>query len=914
MSVRNLSCLFRPKAIALIGASTREHAVGAVMTQNLLRGGFAGPVLLVNPSHKTIGEMPCYPDVASLPTVPDLAAICTPAEAVPKLVAELGARGTKGAVVVSAGFKELGSKEGQALQQAMLDAARPHLLRIIGPNGIGMLSTPAGVNASFAHIAPIKGNIAFVAQSGAMLTTILDWATARAIGFSHLVSLGDMADVDFGDMLDYLASDEATHSILLYIEAITEARKFMSAARAAARTKPVIVIKAGRHAAAAKAAQSHTGALAGADAVYDAAFRRAGLLRVGSLDELFDAVETLATARVPHGDRLAILTNGGGLGVLATDALLDRSGVLAELSAATITKLNAVLPPTWSHGNPIDIIGDASPKRYDDSLVCLLDAPEVDAVLVLNCPVAIASGVDAARAVAARALQSRKTLLTSWVGDLAAKEPRRYLARTKVATYDTPDKAIDGYMHLVRYQQGQRQLLEVPPSMPSDFTADLPKARQVVDAAFAAGTQWLGEIEIGKILAAYGLEMARTRLCATADDAAAAADQLGGSVALKIHSPDITHKSDVGGIALGLRSADAVRKAAQDMRERVTQRAPKAQLAGFLVQEMIQRPDAHELIAGMTVDPLFGPVLLFGRGGTAVEVIKDNALGLAPLNLALAREMITRTRVYQELRGYRDRKPADIDAIALALVKLSQLACDLDEIQEFEINPLLADERGLIALDARARIAPVAAGTARGARLSIRPYPREFERTENIPGFGSILLRPIRPEDALALNEFFDRLTAQDVRMRFFAPIREIPTNLRARLTQIDYDREMAFVLVAGQSMLGGARLIADPDNDRAEFSIAVRSDLKGKGLGWMLMHRLVEYARNRGTGALFGDMLSDNKAMIKMCRELGFVFLPTGDATVVRAELNLTGVTTPIDPAQGRYAAQAAFSALEKT
>jgi acetyltransferase len=894
MSVRNLSSLFRPKAIALIGASTRENSVGQVMARNLLSGGFAGPVMLVNPSHKAIGKMPCYPDVKSLPTVPDLAAICTPAATLPGLVAELGARGTTGAVVVSAGFKELGSKEGQALQQGMLDAARPHLLRIIGPNGIGLLSTPAGVNASFAHISPLKGNIAFVAQSGAMLTTILDWASSRAIGFSHLVSLGDMADVDFGDMLDYLANDEATGSILLYVEAITEARKFISAARAAARTKPVIVIKAGRHAAAAKAAQSHTGALAGADAVYDAAFRRAGILRVGNLDELFAAVETLATARVPHGDRLAILTNGGGLGVLATDALLDRGGILAELSNTTIAKLNAVLPLTWSHGNPVDIIGDAPAKRYDDSLGCLLEAPEVDAVLVLNCPVAIASGVDAARSVALRASQAKKTVLTSWVGDLAAAEPRRHFAQNTIPTYETPDKAIDGYMHLARYRHGQRQLLEVPPSLPSDFVVDLQGARREVAIALAAGRQWLDEIEIGTILVSYGLEMARAKLCATEDDAAAAADRFGGSVALKIHSPDITHKSDVGGVTLGLRGADAVRGAAIGMRERVRQGAPNAQVTGFLVQEMIERSNAHELIAGMTVDPLFGPVLLFGHGGTAVEVIKDNALGLAPLNVALAREMIERTRVYQELKGYRDRKPADIDAIALALVKLSQLACDLDEVQEFEINPLLADEHGVIAIDARARIAPLTKGTARGARLSIRPYPRELERTQEFAGLGAILLRPIRPEDAPALNEFFDRLTADDVRLRFFAPLREIPASLRTRLTQIDYDREMAFVLASGKAILGGARLIADPDNERAEFSIAVRSDLKGKGLGWTLMQRLIEYTRSRGTGVLFGDMLNDNKAMIKMCHELGFALGPSGDPSVMRAELDL-GVTDDV-------------------
>jgi acetyltransferase len=887
MSVRNLDSIFHPKSIALIGASTREHSVGAVMASNLMHGGFSGPTMFVNPAHKTVEGTTCYAAVTDLPTTPELAVLCTPAPTVPGLIDALGARGTKGAVVVSAGFKELGSLDGQALFQAMLDAARPHLLRIVGPNGIGVLSTPDGINASFAHLQAIKGNIAFVAQSGAMLTTVLDWASARGIGFSHVVSLGDMADVDFGDMLDYLANDEATRAILLYVEAVTQARKFMSAARAAARTKPVVVIKAGRHAAAAKAAQSHTGALAGVDAVYDAAFRRAGLLRVTTLDELFDAVETLGTAKMPAGDRLAILTNGGGLGVLATDALLDQGGVLAELGDETVAGLNRVLPPTWSHANPVDIIGDASATRYRDALSHLLDAPEIDAVLVLNCPVATASGIDAARAVADQVGRTGKTVLTSWVGDLAAAEPRQLFAGMRIATYDTPDKAVHGFTYLTRYRQGQQQLLEIPTSSPTEFVFDDKAARRVVDSALASGDRWLGETKIADILSAYGLAYVRSEFAATPDEAAELAGRIGERLVLKIQSPDITHKSDVGGVIIGIRGPDAVRRSAQEMLGRLRQALPKAHISGFLVQEMIERPNALELIVGMTVDPLFGPVLLFGHGGTAVEVIKDNALGLAPLNPALAHDMISRTRVFRELLGYRNHKPANIDAIALALVKLSQLACDLDEVQEFEINPLLADERGTIAVDARARIAPMAAGEARGARLAIRPYPRDLERKEAVPGFGSVLLRPIRPEDAPALNEFFLRLSAEDIRRRFFSPLRSLPASLRVRLTQIDYDREMAFVALREETLIGIGRLVADPDNLRAEFAVIVRSDLKGKGLGWMLMQRIVEYARSRGTAVIFGDILRENKVMLAMCRELGFQ-LESGEGENVRATMNL--------------------------
>jgi len=893
MSIRNLEAIFRPSAIALIGASTREHSVGAVMAENLARGGFAGPVMPVNPAHRAVAGILTYPDVASLPITPELAVICTPAPTIPRLIADLAARGTKGAIVVSAGFKELGSKEGLALQQAMLDAARPHLLRIIGPNGIGVLSTPLGINASFAHIAPKKGNIAFVAQSGAMLTTVLDWAGARAIGFSHLVSLGDMADVDFGDMLDYLVSDDATHVILLYVEAVTEARKFMSAARAAARTKPVLVIKSGRHAAAAKAALSHTGALAGSDAVYDAAFRRAGLVRVLSLEELFDAVETLATARVPEGGKLAILTNGGGLGVLATDSLLDRGGVLAELCPQTIARLDTVLPATWSHGNPVDIIGDAPAKRYADAFAALIAADEVDAVLVLNCPTAIASGAEAASAIVSAARGAKKTVLTSWAGEVAAAEARRVFQEHRVATYDTPDKAVSGFSHLLRYAEGQRRLLEVPPATSEEHLPDLALARKTVAAAVDAGQRWLDEPSLCAIFAAYGIPSARAFAAASEDEAAEAAERMGGKVALKIQSPDISHKSDVGGVVLGLSGADDVRHAARAMRKRVQERAPQANILGFLVQEMIERPGAFELIVGMTVDPLFGPVILFGRGGTAVEVIKDNALGLAPLNPALAREMIAATRVYRELKGYRDRAPAHLDSIVLVLCRLSELACDLDEIQEIEINPLLAGKDCVIALDARARVAPLAPTAVRGARLSIRPYPRDLERRETIPDIGEVLMRPIRPEDATALDRFFARLSHDDVRSRFFTAMHELPPVLKARLTQLDYDRQMAFLVIARDEVLGIGRLSSDPDNREAEFSITVRSDLKGRGLGTWLLKVLIAYAHSRGTGSLFGLVLAENQPMLALCRDLGFA-LETAGAGLTRARLDLTGSRSP--------------------
>lgn len=881
MSIRNLDAIFHARSVALIGASPRPHSVGLVCARNLLEGGFAGPIMPVNPAHSAVAGMLAYPDIKSLPVTPDLAVICTPPASVPGLIDELGKRGTKGVIVITAGFMELGNAQGKALQQAILDAARPHLLRIIGPNCLGVLSTPSGLNASFAPMGAKKGGVAFVAQSGAMVTTVLDWASARGIGFSHLVSLGDMMDVDFGDMLDYLANDDATTSILLYIETVTQARKFMSAARAAARTKPVIAIKAGRHAAAAKAATSHTGAMAGVDAVYDAAFQRAGILRVRDLDEVFDAVETLSSPVRVSGEGLVIVTNGGGLGVLATDSLLDEGGKLAELDPQTISRLDTLLPPTWSHANPVDIIGDAPPERYAATLNALLETHSDDSILVLNCPVAVASSADAAQAVADVARGKNKAVFTSWLGSDSAEQARRSFAAAGIPAYDTPDKAIRGFMHLVRYARAQKLLMEVPPS--ETFLPDDAKAR----AAIEGKTGWLDDVSIHRLFEAYGISSVRSEIAANADEAQSIARKFGSAVALKIFSPDITHKSDAGGVMLNL-LPEQVKNAAGAMNARVAKAVPDARLSGFIVQEMIRRPSAHELILGMTVDAQFGPVLMFGHGGTAAEVIGDRTLALPPLNMNLARAMISRTRIFRQLQGYRDQPAADLDAIALTLVKLSQLICDVGEIAELDINPLLADETGVIALDARVRLSPSLVSGA--ARLSISPYPKELEHSETLAGFGEMFLRPIRPEDAPSVIEFFGKLTQEDVRLRFFAPMTQLPPKLLARLTQIDYDREMALLLLnSSQEILGIGRLAADPDNLSAEFAIAVRSDLKGHGLGKLLLQRLIEYAKRRGTGELTGEILEENARMLSLARELGFsISAQAGAPGILRASVKL--------------------------
>jgi acetyltransferase len=855
--------------------------------QNLLAAGFEGSIFPVNPKHKAVAGIPAYLDVKSLPLAPDLAVICTPPQVVPQLIAELGARGTKGAIVITAGFAELGNEDGRRLQQAMLDAARPHLLRIVGPNCLGVLSTPVGLNASFAPGNAEKGGIAFIAQSGAMVTTVLDWASTRSIGFSHLVSLGDMADVDFGDMLDYLASDPATSAVLLYIEAVTNPRKFLSAARGAARLKPVIAIKAGRHQEAAKAATSHTGAMAGSDEVYAAAFRRAGILRVGDLDELFDAVATLARPpRFSHDD-LTILTNGGGPGVLATDALIDCGGRLTELSEPTRAQLDNVLPPTWSHGNPVDIIGDAPPDRYAAALEILLSARETNAVLVINCPTAIASSIEAARSVARVAAAKHGPVLTNWLGSRNAVSARKLFDEAGLPTYETPSAAIRGFMHLVQYRKGQQVIAEVPSSVATEFTPDDAGAHRIVTRALEAGESWLNAADVCGLLECYGIPAPRAALAANPGEAAQLAREFGVPIALKIASPDITHKSDVGGVALSLEGGDAARNAAETMLARVRTVAPEAKITGFLIQEMVRRPGAYELIAGMTVDRQFGPVILFGHGGTAAEIISDRALALPPLNLRLAHELIAQTRIFRQLQGYRDHPRAAIEEIALTLVKLSQLICDLDEVVEIDLSPLLADAERVLVVDARVRLERQ--GVVHGNRLAIRPYPKELEREEHLSSIGNLKLRPIRPEDAPPLAQLIADLKPEDARLRFFTPIRGFDPSALARFTQIDYDREMAFVAFADvqpDRLLAVVRLAADPDNIRAEFAIVVRSDMHRRGLGRLLLAHLIEYARNRGISELFGDVLAENRPMLALCSQLGFITSATESSDVLRATL----------------------------
>lgn len=887
MSTRNLDALFKPSTIALVGASNRPGSVGAVLARNLFDGGFQGPILTVNPHERAIRSTLNYRSVAELPLAPDLAVISTPPQVVPELIGELGARGCRAAIVITAGFGEGERAEGQELMQAMLDAARPHLLRIVGPNCLGFLSPHIGINASFAHLTPQAGDIAFITQSGAMATSVLDWASARGIGFSHIVSLGSMSDVDFGDLLDYLAEDSKTRSILLYVEAITHARKFLSAARMASRSKPVVVVKAGRSEAGAKAALSHTGALAGSDAVYDAAFRRAGMLRVQTSSELFQAVGTLATGIRVKGDRLAILTNGGGLGVLAVDHLAEVGGRLAELSEETIARLDKVLPAPWSHGNPVDILGDATGARYSDALEILLEAGEADAIFVLNCPTAVGDSLDAAQAVVKTLEERRPPVLTCWVGEGAAAEARRLFAVRGLPSYEAPEQAVQAFGHLLRYQRNQALLRQTPPSVSDLITIDRAAAEAIIDAVLSDGRTLLTEPEAKDLLSAFGIPTVDSYIAQTPAEAAECSQQFEGPAVLKILSREITHKSDVGGVKLDLGSPEAVAQAAEDILDTVRKKAPGAKVDGFTVQPMIRRPGAHELILGIAEDATFGPVILFGQGGTAVEVIGDRAVGLPPLDPIIAHDMIGRTRISRLLRGYRDRPAVDLDAVALTLVKLSHLVAELDRVAELDINPLLADADGVIALDARVVVQPQG---KRRRQLAIRPYPRELEQEVETASGRRFALRPIRPEDEDALADMLARSSRDDVRLRFFAPPTDFGGGFSARLTQIDYDREMALVALepGGSEILGVVRLISDPDGEAAEFAVMVRSDLKGIGLGYALMLRILDYARERRIGRVFGEVLSGNQTMLRMARDLGFEIGKFSEKGTVSVKLDL--------------------------
>lgn len=889
VTVRNLSHVFAPKSVAVVGASNRPGSVGSVVLGNILKGGFEGEVWPVNPKYAELNGRRCYAAVKDIPSVPDLAVIMTPPETVPGLIAELGDKGTPAAVILTAGLTE-----GNGLRQKMLDAARPHLLRIVGPNGIGLMLPYVRLNAGFFHMGAAPGDIALLSQSGAIAASLIDWAAANGVGFSQIVSLGDMADVDVADCLDMLAGDASTRAIVLYLESIPNPRKFMSAARAASRAKPVIAIKPGRHAEAAKAAATHTGALSGADRVVDAALRRAGILRVNELSELFDATETIARFAPLERARVGIVTNGGGAGVLAVDRLMDFGAELAALSADTLAALDRTLPANWSRANPVDIIGDAAAERYSAAVATVAADPSVDVILVMNCPTGIASSSDAAGAVASLAKEGTiagKPVLSCWLGEATAREGRRLLQSSGIPSYDTPAAAAEAIAYLTNWSQAQKALQRVPAAA-TGVSVDRAAALSIFRQAASENRRMLSEPEAKAVASAYGIPVPETIVASASDVEEAAGRLLRGSqkVAVKLLSKSVSHKSDVGGVVLGIETAAAARQAALTIEQHLRRHMPAARVDGFAVQPMIERKHAQELIIGISNDTIFGPVILFGTGGVAVEVVDDTAIALPPLDDVLAGDLIDRTRIGRLLAGFRDRKPADRAAIIRALDGLSQLIVDFPCIVAADINPLLADSEGAIALDARFEIDPEAVGQPGPNRaVTIRPYPVEWTRDIAV-GDRTYHVRPIQPADAALYPDFFDKMDKEDMRLRFFGLSKSFSDKLLIRLTQLDYDRDMAFVALDHDGNLCGvARISGDPDHETAEYALLVRSDLKGQGLGWAMLRHLLDYATAEGLKRIEGVVLSENSGMLKMCREFGFQFaVDQNDVGIVKVSLDL--------------------------
>jgi acetyltransferase len=876
MSIFGLHRAFTPKSITIVGASPNRSSLGGAVFANVIAAGFPGPIDPVNPKYEEIGGRRCVASLDALDTVPDLVVVATPAPTVPAIIEAAAKKGVGAAVVLSAG---LGHGEG-SLAETMHASARARGLRLIGPNCLGVIAPHAALNASFAAVMPQPGGIAVISQSGAVAAAMAEWGMRHDIGFSAIVSVGDQIDVDVGDLLDFFALDRHTHAILLYVESVKESRKFMSAARAAARVKPVVVIKSGRHDEGKRAAATHTGALAGSDAVYDAAFRRAGLLRVNDMDELFAAAQTLAYCRNIDGNRLAILTNGGGFGVLAVDSLVDQGYAPAGLSAGTMARLDAAMPPLWSRANPIDIIGDADAARFTQALEALIEDPDNDAIVVLDVQTALASSLDTAKAVSEVIVEQRsrqvnvKPVLTSWIG--AAEEVATVFREARVPHYATEVEAVRGFAHLARRGELLQSLMNPPATAPDDFTGDDTSVRAIVEGARREGRDWLDPLETDAVLKAYAIPSVPLRKAGDPDTAAAAAREFiaqGQPVAVKILSRDIQHKSDVDGVRLNLTGEDDVRAAAETVIANARRLRPKARIDGVIVQPMITRPRARELITGLARDPIFGSVIVFGHGGVAVEIVKDKAIALPPLDQPRALDLIARTRISRLIDGYRNVPAARRDEVARVLVRLSQLAADIPEILEIDINPLLADDAGVVALDARISIDSAPAGRLRHAHFAIRPYPREWERTLTLNKGRRVDVRPVRPEDEGLYEEFFRHVSADDMRLRFFGLVKDVGHAFIARLTQIDYGRSIALLALDEKSgaLLGVVRLHCDPDHRTGEYAILVRSDCKGIGLGWALMELIIEYARKEGLASIHGQVLRDNATMLSMCRELGF-------------------------------------------
>ena len=877
MSIQNLDKIFDPHRVAVIGASDTPTSVGYTVLRNLIGSGFRGVVYPVNPKRESIQGIQAYKDIPSLPHAPDLAVICTPAKTVPDLIRQCGEVGTRGVVIISAGFREIGA-EGRELERLVLEEKNKFDgMRIMGPNCLGIIVPGINLNASFAASSPKKGHVGFISQSGALCTSVLDWAIDEGIGFSYFVSVGNMLDVTMGDLMDYFGSATETQSIILYIESISEAREFMSAARAFARTKPIVAYKAGRFAESAQAAASHTGAMAGVDAVYEAAFQRAGIVRIFDVDDMFDCAELLAKKKTTHGDRLAIITNAGGPGVMTTDALIARNGHIANLSEETIKALDEVLPPFWSHGNPIDVLGDAPADRYAKAMEVVLKDKNVDAALIILTPQAMTDPTATAKAVAKAADGSRKPVLAAWMGGRMVSEGIQIMNEAGLPTYTTPEKAIRAFMHLVSYARNLEVLHETPRDVPMAFQLDRSRLRGVFDTILTEGTDILSENVSKAFLEAYEIPITKPQLARSADEAVDLADRIGYPVVMKIHSPDITHKTDVGGVTLNLGNAEAVAAEYTAMTQRAAQSRPEADVRGVTVQPMVTATNAFELIMGTKKDPIFGSVIMVGMGGVAAEVFKDRALALPPLNASLARRMLSSLKSWPLLTGYRGKPGANIDMLVETIMRFSYLVADYPEIKEFDVNPLLVTPEKVVALDARVVVdRDLVVHTARPySHLAIRPYPEEFVTHRKLKDDVPVTLRPIKPEDEPLWHDLLGSCSTESIWFRFSYLFKQTTHEMATRYCFIDYDREMGIVAEVEENgerkLIGVGRLVADMNHEAAEYAVIVSDRWHGHGLGGLLTDYCLEVAKRWGVKRVVAETSKENSKMLTTFRNRGF-------------------------------------------
>jgi len=886
MNIHKLNNIFNPQRIALIGVTTNPNSVSGKVLINLVSGGFRGVVYPVNAEHEAVMGIPCYPDVKSLPRVPDLGIICTPAEKVLDFVRECGESGVRGLIIMSAGFKEIG-EEGKMLEEEIrTEIKRFQGMRVIGPNCLGIIVPGINLNASFAAGMPRPGNIAFISQSGALCTSVLDWAMEGKIGFSQFVSIGNSIDVEFGDLIDYFGEDEHTKCIILYIESIQNPRKFMTAARAFARKKPIIVYKAGRFPESAQVAASHTGAMASEDAVYDAAFQRAGLARVYDIGDIFSVAELIGRNKIPLGPRLGIITNAGGPGVMATDALIASNGVLAALTPETMAKLNENLPAYWSHGNPVDVLGDARAKRIAKATRIVLEDKEVDAVLVILTPQAMTNPNATAREISALVTLTPKPLLAAWLGGQSMHEADDILVENGIPSYKTPEQAIRAFMTLVAYSRNLDTLYETPKDIPVTFSVDRQSLRDEFSNLSSGNTTILSEDISKKVLETYGIPVTRPYFAADAEEAVVISEKIGYPVVLKIQSPDITHKSDVGGVQLNLGTGKMVRAGFERIMESARMKRPAAKIEGVTVQKMASTKDSVELILGIKKDPVFGTVLLAGMGGITAELFGDKALGFPPLNERLARHMLESLKIYPLLTGYRGGQPKNIEKLIQVLIRLSYLAADYPEISELDINPLLVTAEDALALDARIVMDPQAENPGNYSHLALHPYPEEFVRTVKLQDGTGIQLRPIKPEDEPLWLEMIGNCSKESLYSRFRYFFHWETHEVATRYCYIDYDRELAIVaeiMEEGKKrLIGVGRLIADPDHETVEYAILIVDAWQHKDLGNIMTDFCLEIAGKWKLKTITAQTTTDNQRMISVFQKRGFrISINNQDSTV---------------------------------